>query len=116
MNSLILLLFGICNVLLTAGTVPTSRPHTPEGFELNQEMDIFKELLRKQFKTAEVKVKELKETDCKKIRTCNNQKLLFTELMKAYGRNNGTFQSFLSKISPSLNTTKDSTKSNFLKT
>lgn len=116
MNSIFLLLFVFCNALLTAGTAPTPRSHTSGGFELKQEMDIFKELLRKQFKIAEVKVKELKETDCKKIKTCNNQKLLFTELMKAYGRNNGTFQSFLSKISTSLNTTKDSTKSNFLKT
>ena len=116
MSSIFLLLFVFCNVLLTVGGAPTSRPHTPEGFELNQEMDIFKQLLRKQFKTAEAKVKELKETNCKKIRACNNQNLLFTELIKAYGSKNSTFQSLLSEVFPSPNTTKDSTKSSFLKT
>ena len=102
--------------MLTAGTAPTSRSHSSGGFELKQEMDIFKELLRKQFETAEAKVKELKETNCKKIRACNDQNLLLKELRKAYGSKNSTFQSFLSEVSSSPNTTKYTTKYSFPKT
>ena len=113
MNSIFLLLFVFCNALLTAGTAPTPRSHTSGGFELKQEMDIFKELLRKQFETAEAKVKELKETNCKKITACNDQNLLLKELMKAYGSKNSTFQSFLSELSSSPNKTKYTTKYSF---
>ena len=110
MNLIFLLLF-------VSGTAPILQLHTPGGFELNKEMDIFKELLQNQFETAEAEVKELKlkETNCKNVRACNNQNLLFKELMKAYRSKNSTFQNFLSKVSPSRNTTKDSKKSSFLK-
>ena len=44
MNLIFLLLFAFCNALFTAGTAPILQLHTPGGFELNKEMDIFKEL------------------------------------------------------------------------
>lgn len=116
MNPIFLLLFVFCNALLTVATAPTSRPHNTGGFDLNQEMDIFKELLQKQFATAKAKVKELKQTTCKEIKTCNNQILLFKELLKAHGNKNSTFPNLLSMVSPSPNTPKSSTKSSFLKT
>ena len=116
MSLILLLLFVFCNALLTVATAPTSRPDARGGFDLNQEMDKFKDLLRKQFETAEAKVKELKQIKCKKIKACNNQKILFKELMNARGSKISTFPNFLSMLSPSPNTTKDSTKSSFLKT
>ena len=58
MNSKLLILFGLWNMLLVVGSAPALLPNV--GFDLKKEMDVFKELLRKQLETAKVKVETAK--------------------------------------------------------
>ena len=115
MHSIFLLLFIFCSVLLAVGTAPTLLPNISEVYELKHEMNIFRELLRKQFATAEEEVKALKRKNCKKKREYNNQKDLFKALTETRGSKNTAFKSLLFKVPASPNTAVKSIKASLLK-
>ena len=110
MASKLLLLFAFWNLLLAAHTAPTKHPSIPEGFDLNQEMTIFKELLRKEFAAAKEKVKKLKEKKCENIEDCINQSNLLKELKETYGNKNPTLESLFSKATAFPTTANDERK------
>ena len=125
MHSIFLLLFIFCSLLLAVGTAPTLLPNISEVYELKYEMNIFRELLRKQLATAEEEVKALKRKNCKKKREYNNQKDLFKALTetrgsktrgsKTCGSKNTAFKGLLFKVPASPNTAVKSIKASLLK-
>ena len=68
-------------VVATAPTLPSN----VKGFDLNKEMDLFKDLLRKQFEKAKMKVETTKLKECEEIKDCINQKSLLKELKESIG-------------------------------
>ena len=96
MNSKLLILFTLCNMMLVVGTAPTLFPKV-EGFDLKKEMGVFKELLRKQLETAKVKVEIAKLKECEEIKDCINQKNLLRELKESIEGVNATMESLFSK-------------------
>ena len=116
MASTFLLLFVFWILLLAAQTAPTEHPSISEGFDLNQEMNIFKELLRKEFAAAKENVKKLKEKKCENIEDCINQSNLLKELKETYGNKNPTLESLFSKATAFPTTANDERKTWLLKT
>ena len=110
MASTFLLLFAFCNFLLAAQTAPTEHPSISEGFDLNQEMNIFEELLRKEFAAAKQKVKKLKEKKCENIEDCINQSNLLKELKETHEYKNPTLESLFIKVTASPTTANDEKK------
>ena len=105
MNSRFLSLFILWNILVAAATAPTLLPYVPEGFDLDKEMDVFKDLLHKQFEAAKGKVETLKQKKCTKIEDCINQKKLLKELRQTLGGCNATMENVFSKSTASPTTT-----------
>lgn len=83
-------------MLLVVGTAPTLLPNA-QGFDLKIEMDVFKELLRKQLETAKVKVETAKLKECEEIEDCINQKNLLRELKESIEGVNATMESLFAK-------------------
>ena len=110
MASKLLLLFVFWNLLLAAHTAPTKHPSIPKGFDLNQEMNIFKELLHKEFAAAKEKVKKLKEKKCENIEDCINQSNLLKELKETHGNKNPTLESLFAKATAFPTTANDERK------
>ena len=96
MNSKPLILFTLCHMLLIVATAPALLPNV-EGFDLKKEMDVFKELLRKQLETAKVKVERAKLKECEEIKDCINQKNLLRELKESIEGVNATMESLFFK-------------------
>ena len=96
MNSILLVIFTLSSMLPVVATAPTLPPHV-KGFDLKKEMDLFKDLLRKQFEKAKVKVETAKLKECEEIKDCINQKSLLKELKESIGSVNTTMGSLLSK-------------------
>ena len=79
-------------------------------------MNIFKELLRKEFAAAKEKVKKVKEMKCENIEDCINQSNLLKELKETYGNKNPTLESLFSKATAFPTTANDERKTWLLKT
>ena len=79
-------------MLPVVATAPTLPPQI-KGFDLNKEMDVFKDLLRKQFETAKMKVETAKLKECEEIKDCVNQKNLLKELKESIEGFNATTES-----------------------
>ena len=97
MDSTFLSLFILWNILVAVATAPTLLPYVPEGFDLNKEMNVFKNLLHKQFEAAKEKVEKMKQQKCTKIEDCINQKNLLKELRETLGGCNATMENIFSK-------------------
>ena len=110
MASRFLLLFVFCNLLLAVQTAPTALPSISEGFDLNQEMNIFKELLRKELAVAKEKVKKLKEKKCENIEDCINQRNLLKELKETHEDKNPTLENLFTKVAATPTTANDERK------
>ena len=83
-------------MLAVVATAPTLPPYI-KGFDLKKEMDVFKDLLRKQFETAKVKVETSKLKECEEIKDCVNQKNLLKELKESIEGVNATTESLFPK-------------------
>ena len=97
MYSTFLSLFILWNILVAVATAPTLLPYVPEGFDLNKEMNVFKNLLHKQFEAAKEKVEKIKQQKCTKIEDCINQKNLLKELRETLGGCNAILENIFSK-------------------
>ena len=104
MNSKLLILFAFWNMLLVVASAPTLLPNV-KGFDLKKEMDVFKELLRKQLETAKVKVETAKLKECEEIKDCINQRNLLKELMESIGGVSATMESLFFKTTATPATT-----------
>ena len=96
MNSILLVIFTLWSILPVVATAPTLPSHV-KGFDLNKEMDVFKDLLRKRFEKAKVKVETAKLKECEEIKDCVNQKSLLKELKESIEGVNATMESLPSK-------------------
>ena len=96
MNSILLVIFTLWSILPVVATAPTLPSHV-KGFDLNKEMDVFKDLLRKRFEKAKVKVETAKLKECEEIKDCINQKSLLKELKESIEGVNATMESLPSK-------------------
>ena len=96
MNSILLVIFTLWSILPVVATAPTL-PSNVKGFDLNKEMDVFKDLLRKQFEKAKMKVETAKLKECEEKKDCINQKSLLKELKESIGGVNTTMESLSSK-------------------
>ena len=96
MNSILLVIFTLWSTLPVVATAPTLPSHV-KGFDLNKEMDVFKDLLRKRFEKAKVKVETAKLKECEEIKDCVNQKSLLKELKESIEGVNATMESLPSK-------------------
>ena len=74
MNSILLVIFTLWSILPVVATAPTL-PSNVKGFDLNKEMDVFKDLLRKQFEKAKMKVETAKLRNVKRKRTVLTRKV-----------------------------------------
>ena len=101
MNATLLSLFILWNILVAAASAPTLLPYIPEGYDVEEEMNIFKGLLHKQFKAANEKVEKLKHKKCEMVKECITQQKLIEELKQSLGICNATMKSFFSKINAS---------------
>ena len=96
MNSILLVIFTLWSILPVVATAPTLPSHV-KGFDLNKEMDVFKDLLRKRFEKAKVKVETAKLKEYEEIKDCVNQKSLLKELKESIEGVNATMESLPSK-------------------
>ena len=113
MNSILLLLFVFCNASYSCNCTYITISKSGRLWFKPRNGYIWS-VITKIIWDSKSQSKGTKQRNCKNIKACNNQNMLFIELMKA--RRSNTFPNLLSIVSPSPNTTKDSTKSNFLKT
>ena len=114
MNSKLLILFGLWNMLLVVESAPALLPNV--GFDLKKEMNVFKELLRKQLETAKVKVETAKLKECEEIKDCINQKNLLKELKESIGGVNSTMESLFSETTATPATAIGGQKARFANT
>ena len=103
MNSILLVILTLWSMLPVVATAPTLPP-LAKGFDLQKEMDVFKDSLRKQFETARMKVEIAKLKECEEIKDCVNQKNLLKELKDSIEGFNATTENLSSKTTETLTT------------
>ena len=90
--------------MVAAASAPTLLPYIPEGYDVDEEMSIFRGLLHRQFKAANEKVEKLKHKKCEMVKECIAQQKLIEELKQSLGICNATMESFFSKINTTSST------------